>query len=200
MCVRLCTTRGLILCADLASSCRPRLSQLAHPEVSVKKTSVKKTKAKKAATPPSRKSAPKTKSVKKPVQKSSGRSAATASKGKTAQAGAPGPEKVRQVEPRAKLTLPTKSAVTSPSEAKTQQPSTTKVSPVTKQNPTASRASARVDLPPDTGYSVVVDGHFKGHHAAEVTALADAKALKARFPFLRIEIFDAAKKTRSSVG
>lgn len=76
----------------------------------------------------------------------------------------------------------------------------TKISPVAKPKPASLSAPARVDLPPDTGYSVVVDGHFKGHHAAEAAALADAKALKARFPFLRIEIFDAAKKMRSNVG
>lgn len=76
----------------------------------------------------------------------------------------------------------------------------TKPTPVLKPNPANPSAGMRVDLPPDTGFSVVVDGHFKGHHSAETAALADAKALKARYPFLRIEIFDAAKKTRSSVG
>lgn len=61
-------------------------------------------------------------------------------------------------------------------------------------------APARADVPPEKGYSVVVDGHFKALHATEAEALANGQALKARFPFLRIEIFDAVKKTRSSVN
>jgi hypothetical protein len=70
--------------------------------------------------------------------------------------------------------------------------------PAPKAKPTGP-AAIRVDLPPVAGYSVVVDGHFKAQHPAEAAALTEAKALKTRFPFLRIEIFDAAKKTRSSV-
>jgi hypothetical protein len=69
-----------------------------------------------------------------------------------------------------------------------------------KSKPPGVAPATRVDLPPESGYSVVVDGHFKGHHAAEPAALADAKALKAKYPFLRIEIFDAVKKTRANVG
>ena len=69
-----------------------------------------------------------------------------------------------------------------------------------KPKPPTPAVSVRVDLPPETGYSVVVDGHFKGHHDAQSAALADAKALKGRYPFLRIEIFDAAKKARSNIS
>lgn len=59
---------------------------------------------------------------------------------------------------------------------------------------------ARADIPPETGFSVVVDGHFKAQHATEASALAEGQTLKARFPFLRVEIFDAVKKARSNVG
>jgi hypothetical protein len=77
------------------------------------------------------------------------------------------------------------------------KPVTSVLKPVTSAKPAA---PARADVPPETGYSIVVDGHFKGLHATEAEALANGQALKARFPFLRIEIFDAVKKTRSSVS
>jgi hypothetical protein len=61
-------------------------------------------------------------------------------------------------------------------------------------------APARADVPPEAGFTVVVDGHFKAQHATEAAARAEGQTLKSRFPFLRIEIFDAVKKVRSSVG
>lgn len=58
----------------------------------------------------------------------------------------------------------------------------------------------RADMPPEQGFSVMVDGHHKTLHDNKAGAMADAMALKQRFPFLRIEIFDASQKTRANVG
>lgn len=46
----------------------------------------------------------------------------------------------------------------------------------------------------------MVDGHHKALHDSKAAAMADGLALKQRFPFLRIEVFDASHKVRFSVG
>jgi hypothetical protein len=64
----------------------------------------------------------------------------------------------------------------------------------------AAGAKQRADMPPEQGFSVVVDGHHKALHDSKAEAMADGLALKQRFPFLRVEVFDASKKARFSVG
>lgn len=58
----------------------------------------------------------------------------------------------------------------------------------------------RADMPPEIGFSVMVDGHHKALHDSKAAAMADGQSLKQRFPFLRIEIFDASKKARFDLG
>jgi hypothetical protein len=57
----------------------------------------------------------------------------------------------------------------------------------------------RADLAPATGYALVVDGHFKTEFAEHSAAEKAAKELIANYPMLKIEIFDASSKTRSSL-
>jgi hypothetical protein len=60
----------------------------------------------------------------------------------------------------------------------------------------APKPAARADVPPVEGYALLVDGHFKNQFDALTDARTAAADLKSRFPILRIEIYDAAKKTR----
>ena len=57
-------------------------------------------------------------------------------------------------------------------------------------------ASARADLPPPDGFTLLVDGHFKNCFDDLKGAKAAASELKGRFPMLRVEIYDAANKAR----
>lgn len=57
-------------------------------------------------------------------------------------------------------------------------------------------ASPRADLPPDAGFTLLVDGHFKRQFDDLKDAKAAASELKGRFPMLRVEIYDAARKAR----
>lgn len=56
--------------------------------------------------------------------------------------------------------------------------------------------STRADMPPAAGFTLLVDGHFKNQYDDLKGAKAAASELKGRFPMLRVEIYDAAKKTR----
>src|SRR3954451_3132815 len=49
----------------------------------------------------------------------------------------------------------------------------------------------RADIAPETGYSMVVDGHFKTHFSQESSAKKAATELLARYPMLQVEIYDA---------
>jgi hypothetical protein len=60
----------------------------------------------------------------------------------------------------------------------------------------AAPASARADLPPAEGFTILVDGHFKNQFDDLSGAKAAATELKSRFPMLRVEIYDAANKAR----
>jgi hypothetical protein len=60
----------------------------------------------------------------------------------------------------------------------------------------AAPASARADLPPPDGFTLLVDGHFKNQFDDLKGAKAAATELKNRFPMLRVEIYDAANKAR----
>jgi hypothetical protein len=57
-------------------------------------------------------------------------------------------------------------------------------------------ATTRADLPPADGFTLLVDGHFKSQFDDLKGAKAAASELKGRFPMLRLEIYDAAKKKR----
>jgi hypothetical protein len=61
------------------------------------------------------------------------------------------------------------------------------------------RKIVRADKAPTTGYSLVVDGHFKSHHETVEAAEAAGLALKTQFPMLQVQIYDAATKTRSMI-
>lgn len=54
----------------------------------------------------------------------------------------------------------------------------------------------RADIPPADGFTLLVDGHFKNQFDDLARAKAAASDLLGRFPMLRVEIYDAASKTR----
>ena len=56
--------------------------------------------------------------------------------------------------------------------------------------------SLRADMPPANGFTLLVDGHFKSQYDDLKGAKAAASELKGRFPMLRVEIYDADRKTR----
>jgi hypothetical protein len=60
-------------------------------------------------------------------------------------------------------------------------------------------AAPRADERPEAGFTLLVDGHFKSQYETLAQAQQAATELKSRFPILRVEIYDAAKKTRQAV-
>lgn len=95
---------------------------------------------------------------------------------------APAASEQRRAEP---LTLPA---------ARPVEASAAKPAPMVRKNIEA--ASYRADLPPADGFTLLVDGHFKNRFEDLKEAKAAASELKGRFPMLRVEIYDAAKKVR----
>jgi hypothetical protein len=61
------------------------------------------------------------------------------------------------------------------------------------------RSGQRADLVPTTGYALIVDGHFKTEFVEEKTAKKAATELRAKYPMLKIEIYDASSKSRTSL-
>ena len=61
------------------------------------------------------------------------------------------------------------------------------------------RKVMRADVPPTSGYSLVVDGHFKSHHDTVEAAEEAGMALKNKFQMLQVQVYDAENKTRSTV-
>jgi len=61
------------------------------------------------------------------------------------------------------------------------------------------RKIIRADKAPTSGYSLVVDGHFKSHHDTVEAAEEAGMALKNRFQMLQVQVYDAETKTRSMV-
>jgi hypothetical protein len=55
----------------------------------------------------------------------------------------------------------------------------------------------RADVAPIDGYSLVVDNRFKTHFATAKEAEDAASKLKEKYPMLLIQVYDAAKKTRT---
>ena len=58
------------------------------------------------------------------------------------------------------------------------------------------RKIIRADKAPTSGYSLVVDGHFKSHHATVEAAEEAGMALKNKFQILPVDVFDADTKRR----
>ena len=77
---------------------------------------------------------------------------------------------------------------------------TATAAPIAKPAPAARKptadTAARADLPPSDGFTLLVDGHFKNCFDDLKGAKAAASELKGRFPMLKVEIYDAAKKAR----
>jgi len=61
------------------------------------------------------------------------------------------------------------------------------------------RKIIRADKAPTEGYSLVVDGHFKSHHATVEAAQEAGLALKNQFQMLQVQIYNAATRTRSMI-
>src|SRR3954451_5372051 len=61
------------------------------------------------------------------------------------------------------------------------------------------RPVMRADKAPTEGYSLVVDGHFKSHHATVEEAEEAGMALKNKYQMLQVQVYDAATKTRSMI-
>jgi hypothetical protein len=61
------------------------------------------------------------------------------------------------------------------------------------------RQVMRADKAPTEGYSLVVDGHFKSHHATVEEAEEAGMALKNKYQMLQVQVYDAATKTRSMI-
>src|SRR4051812_46072662 len=61
------------------------------------------------------------------------------------------------------------------------------------------RKIIRADKAPTDGYSLVVDGHFKSHHATVEAAEEAGMALKNQYQMLQVQVYDAATKTRSMI-
>jgi hypothetical protein len=59
------------------------------------------------------------------------------------------------------------------------------------------KKALRADLPPTEGFVTIVDGHFKSEFDTAEAAEAAGRKLKAAYPMLRIEIYDAASKART---
>ena len=62
------------------------------------------------------------------------------------------------------------------------------------------RKIIRADKAPTEGYSLVVDGHFKSHHATQEAAEAAGLALKTKYQMLQVQVYDAATKTRAMIA
>ena len=61
------------------------------------------------------------------------------------------------------------------------------------------RQVQRADIAPTAGYAILVDGHFKTEFAEEGAARKAATELLAKYPMLKIEIYDASSRSRALV-
>ena len=59
------------------------------------------------------------------------------------------------------------------------------------------KKAMRADRPPTEGFVTVVDGHFKSEFDTVEAAEAVGRKLKAAYPMLQVEIYDAATKVRT---
>jgi hypothetical protein len=59
------------------------------------------------------------------------------------------------------------------------------------------KKALRADRPPTEGFAIIVDGQFKSEFDTVDAAEASGRKLKAAYPMLQIEIYDAEKKIRT---
>jgi hypothetical protein len=59
------------------------------------------------------------------------------------------------------------------------------------------KKTLRADRPPTEEFAIIVDGHFKSEFDTVDAAEASGRKLKAAYPMLQIEIYDAANKVRT---
>jgi hypothetical protein len=69
--------------------------------------------------------------------------------------------------------------------------------PVLSIDEPAPKKMPRADRPPTEGFVTVVDGHFKSEFDTVDAAEAAGRKLKAAYPMLQVEIYDAANKVRT---
>jgi hypothetical protein len=79
------------------------------------------------------------------------------------------------------------------------RPGVTMKKPKIEADEPQSRKIIRADKAPTEGYSLVVDGHFKSHHATVEAAEEAGMALKNKYQMLQVQVYDAVTKTRSMV-
>jgi len=58
----------------------------------------------------------------------------------------------------------------------------------------------RVDIRPNSGFIIEIDGRLKNRFESESDAMTEAVQLKTRFPMLQVKIYDAVEKTRAVVS
>ena len=59
------------------------------------------------------------------------------------------------------------------------------------------KKTLRADRPPVEGFVTIVDGHFKSEFDTVDAAEASGRKLKAAYPMLQVQIYDAANKVRT---
>jgi hypothetical protein len=69
--------------------------------------------------------------------------------------------------------------------------------PVLSVDEPAPKRPLRADRPPTEGFVAIVDGHFKSEFDSADAAEKSGRKLKAAYPMLQIEIYDAANKVRT---
>lgn len=69
--------------------------------------------------------------------------------------------------------------------------------PMTLPEEPQPRNIQRADVAPATGFTLVVDGHFKTHFDDQEAAQKAGAELFSKYPMLQVMIYDAASKTRS---
>ena len=62
------------------------------------------------------------------------------------------------------------------------------------------KKAPRADRPPTEGFVVIVDGHFKSEFGTVDATEESGRKLKATYPMLQIEIYDAATKARTKLS
>ena len=55
----------------------------------------------------------------------------------------------------------------------------------------------RADRPPTEGFATMVDGHFKAEFGTVEAAETSGRELKAAYPRLQVEVYDAVNKVRT---
>lgn len=61
------------------------------------------------------------------------------------------------------------------------------------------KPARRADVISSDGYAIVVDGIFKNEFESDAAARKAARGLLDKYPMLRVEIYEAAKKVRTRV-